>query len=621
MPATIQTLQLVIAGDSSGAEAAMQSAEERLKKFSETVKQGREQDRAAIQQKAVHLAGTTVAAYAFQKAAQGAEQLATAIRTGSSASEVFGSIVEKIPIVGQFKQAGDAIRELITGEKAAVYQAEKLGAAAVEVSNKYREIAASQSMRGLHGSARDSRANQIEADAKITKLHEAQAELDKQIGEIEKHKGDLIGAGLNSVDNLTEAQHANLKMLYNEKKANAGLILETSKNTAQREKEINAASQRELFLFHRDTAQKIEETDAHIEEQALRRNGRMLESAIKKAEMLQIITRHGIINQADELARPYEKSAKALRESGDLIGARENAAKAMRIRQDADAQLWASERNTFDGITTLRLEDDRQKKEMAADNEEELKKIRNEANVAQLKARGLTLNAELAMIQQAYEEQIKTLEKKNREQNHTDYTSLTDPILNAAKQAAFEKKQSAMAEARKKYQEEEATRRISAAEKNLTIEQELGRMKIDALKEQAQFGNAAMQQAAQIAEINQQYDEKRLAMAKLLEDKNLGIFQRAQINLLAMQSRKDQAAAIARLGSGTGDITAAGGAGFEDAGIRRNFGQAQDRPEEKTNELLTTVAANTDPAVIGRALLDALTSVFRPTPQPEYPQR
>src|SRR5437773_2677112 len=58
----------------------------------------------------------------LKQAAEAAEHFATAIRTGATATEAMGQFVERIPIVGTFKQAGDAIRELVTGEKAAVEQ-------------------------------------------------------------------------------------------------------------------------------------------------------------------------------------------------------------------------------------------------------------------------------------------------------------------------------------------------------------------------------------------------------------------------------------------------------------------------------------------------------------------
>src|SRR5438105_1314086 len=64
----------------------------------------------------------------FEKGSKAAEEFATKIRTGHSAAETLGALVDKVPIVGQFKAAGEAIRELVTGEKAAEEQIRKLNA-------------------------------------------------------------------------------------------------------------------------------------------------------------------------------------------------------------------------------------------------------------------------------------------------------------------------------------------------------------------------------------------------------------------------------------------------------------------------------------------------------------
>src|SRR4051812_32830554 len=48
-----------------------------------------------------------------------ATEFATQIRTGTSYAEALNGVVDQIPIVGKFRQAGESIRELVTGEKAA----------------------------------------------------------------------------------------------------------------------------------------------------------------------------------------------------------------------------------------------------------------------------------------------------------------------------------------------------------------------------------------------------------------------------------------------------------------------------------------------------------------------
>src|SRR4051794_41009358 len=65
--------------------------------------------------------GGNTAAFASELAsvAKEARDVATELRTGGNQAEILSNYVSKIPIVGQFHQAGMAIRELIFGTQAA----------------------------------------------------------------------------------------------------------------------------------------------------------------------------------------------------------------------------------------------------------------------------------------------------------------------------------------------------------------------------------------------------------------------------------------------------------------------------------------------------------------------
>ncbi len=118
MPAKTSRLDILLGGDSSGMVKAFETVEQayqrvQVKVAKDNLDKGESGGGGAMKQ-LIAGAGVTAGAYAFQKLAESARDAATAIRTGGSASEALGRIVNTIPIVGQFKQADEVIRELIT---------------------------------------------------------------------------------------------------------------------------------------------------------------------------------------------------------------------------------------------------------------------------------------------------------------------------------------------------------------------------------------------------------------------------------------------------------------------------------------------------------------------------
>lgn len=361
--------------------------------------------------------------------AKEATDLATAVRTGASNSEVFGELINKIPIVGTFKQAGEAIRELITGEQAAVAVAEKLGGAAQGVSDQYRKMAREVQGFGLRGEARDKFDIVGEADARITGLRDKNDALQKQINEIEGHQSDLVGGGLMSKRNLTDAQEAQLTELQKQKDANNKEIQQAASLRDQKVAKAEAAGERDRFLFHRDTAQKIDAMEDHMAAVALRRQGDQLGAAKKLNESHFKELKRDVENQADEMARPYEKSAKAFHEQNDPINERKELAKAAAIRKDAADQVAALETSKNQLVANLDAEDGRRQQETALDNAEKLKEIQAKANVDVLRLKDEQINtanekngaaarshlADAAQAEEDYRKQVADIEKKYRD--------------------------------------------------------------------------------------------------------------------------------------------------------------------------------------------------------------
>src|SRR5262249_8313438 len=140
-------------------------------------------------------------------------------------------------------------------------------------------------------------------------------------------------------------------------------IAQAGKDRALNEQEIEIASQRKIYLLHRDTAQKTEALEAQMESVALRRSGKPLESAIKRVEASLVEAKHGIQNQAEELARPFELSGKSLFDKGDVVGAQKQVEQAAKIYKDANDQIAALERQSAETVGDLRDEDARRQLE------------------------------------------------------------------------------------------------------------------------------------------------------------------------------------------------------------------------------------------------------------------
>lgn len=431
----------------------------------------------------------------FSKGAKAAEDFATQIRTGTSNSEAFGKIIDDIPIVGKFKQAGEAIGEVIFKTKALQIESQKLSDAAEQISDAYRDVAAARSLLGLRGTAQESRQIDIDEDNKVKALHKEQEEVTKQIEEIEKHRTDLIGAGLTSKGNLTDAQNAELEKLLQQKEANNQKIILSDTQRQDKQARLEASAQRELFVVQRDWAQRIESNEMQSQEVALRRRGQVLESAQMKQEAQFLEAKHAIENEADELARPYEKSAKEFAERfkkggelADQLESKKNADKAAGIRKAAADLLASYEKRKNETVASLQEDLGHKQEEQAIAHRETMTKIQRDADIQQLEAKGKHYEAAVAKADADYFDRIATMERKYREEHNGSDADYDDPGLKGEQQAAYAKRDADIAVANSKRVEEEQKK---ASEEQKKRDEQLRKDSEEFHKEQAKLWEEA----------------------------------------------------------------------------------------------------------------------------------
>lgn len=577
MAAKSSELNLIVKGDSSSGVAALDLVGARLaalkKETGDTLKAAgwKGPEKPVIDK----LGGVEGAADKFAAASKDAERFFTTLRTGGDAFKALDEQLQRIPIAGKFLEAGEALREVIRGTKAALVEAEKWSASAERVADGYRQIAAAQSLMGLRGAARETRETDIGADERIKALHAQKEALQKQADEINGRDGftrratSFLSGGK---EGQSQAELDELKRIVNEKKLVGAQVLEASKERALKEREIEGQTQRDLFLFHRDTAQKIEALEAHMEEVALRRSGKPLESAMMKVQQSFIEAKHDIENQAEAMARPFEKSAKALTEKGNTQAAAKQAAEAAKIHQDANAQIVTLDRQRAQTIEELEFEEGRKRSEQAKALAEDAKQSTAEANVERLRATGQTLAAERAQVREHYRKKIEELEKQSRQERHTLEADASDPGLKAAKAAALDKAHAELANVDSKDKKEHAAKQLEA-------EQQMSHLRMDLLREEAAHGDAKAQREAKLAEIQEKTKERLLEIAKLQQNENLTLAQRLGLMGLMTRALADEAKAKKRME--TGGYTPASTFSLEDAGSRSVFGDGpiKDAPQ------------------------------------------
>ena len=549
MPANFSRLDILLGGDASGAVAAFQTAEQRFESFKAKVAQANLDKpggggNGGMFQQLVAGAGATAGAYAFQKVAESARDAATAIRTGSSESQVFGSIINDIPIVGQFKKAGEAIREMITGEKAAIIQAEKLGEVAEKVSGLFHRMALDRQGFGKRGDDLAGIQGSNTHDAERSAIGKQVEESDKKIAQFEAdhagssllHPIDRIGQNVGLKESRGVSDYsASEKADYNALRASRAGI-EASKGQADlqfaeteklRKQDI---AQRQLETFRAMDEQMIA-TQTSDKMKSLRKQGLTIESGMLAIDAHNAANYRSRHNQLDTVKLDAMEG-----------GATGSFAKALRAK--VAAEDIAAENSANTDRADLLAEDGRKKMELFRDNEEKITHIKAEGAIERKRLAHDDLGAELATIQESTRVAVVEAEKKQRETHRMLNTDNADPQLVEERKALVLKAGIGSDLARDKD-------KTSQAEKQFGIEERLSKLRMESLKDRATDGDIQAKREVDIAEVQEHYKQKALEILKLAQDHNTTLTQRQQLFGLLASAGDAEKSAIDKLGRPT----------------------------------------------------------------------
>lgn len=366
--------------------------------------------------------GASGFASAFASATKAAEDFATAIRTGGSAQQELGKLVNQIPIVGQFKQAGEAIRELITGEKAAIIQMDKMAESATKVVANLREAAKQEELLGKYGVELAQLQAKNTKDSTITSLNAKNEELQRKLVELNDKATLTVDSNGNEVKTYTDAQEVERKQLLTEKASNDALKVAAEKTLQQQLVEITKDRDQRIYQEHVSSLAETDALEASMQEKSLRRQGKGLESAV-------VAVRAEGKAKVDAINAQL-KDQRALDKIGDPVERDAHIA-------ELNAKRIAAIKSTSTTIADLTAEDNRRKQALTEEGQEKIRQIRAAGTIAALKATDAALNegyeregsslrshlAEQAEIQEEYRKQIADIDKKykeNKYQGHDD---------------------------------------------------------------------------------------------------------------------------------------------------------------------------------------------------------
>ena len=404
-------------------------------------------------------------ANAFAGLTKGAAEYATSLRTGGDVQKEFSSAVEKIPIVGQFKAAGDAIRNLISGQKAARVETEKMVASARELQRIYRTINDERSKRGLYGDQRTEEEARQGAESKATdygrQIEEDQDKInqvtEKGLGAWTRVASWLPGTGVES-NGLTAAQNAEVARLEaHQKILRMGLKDAAGPGKDQALADVRLQIEQREFERRRSHEEEIAAFRAAQDERTLKLNGQIIESRKVAIEA----GRDAQLRRNQDSIRPEALKLQGL-----------NDAQVQARLQEAEENRIAIIAAADGSLKTAKEEESRRLEVAEMEHQSNLAKIINDGAADRLEAQGKHLQAELLKIQGTYDQEIAAAEKKNKEERLAE----NDPYIAQLKEEAAKKRDSAAEMARMKDADElekkamEASRKIEEDRKRLTEE-------------------------------------------------------------------------------------------------------------------------------------------------------
>jgi hypothetical protein len=408
--------------------------------------------------------------------AQEAKAFATKLREGESVAQAFGQLVNGIPIVGTFKQAGEAIRELVTGEQAARVELDRLNDHLVKVTHGYRDIANADSIRGLFGDAREHRQLEIQRDNDVRAFDDTIRDLNRKREDFLDENASTVGRAFGFTMLLPE-QQKHLKAIDEDLAlAVAGRRSKMADGDfAIAEQEKSALHAREIYL--RDSALKVDAIEAQMAEVRMRRSGDALGSARKRIEEEAHQQEALIRNEAAELARPFLKSADTFKAQGDVKKEAEQRKLAADLIADADRRAIAVERFKDQTIQSLTEDQGLRKFNAEAEAQEKLLELQEEGKIQSLKIqdeqinaenerRGVAIRSHLAEAEQAAADEARAVynAKQAFMDSHEGRLDLNDPTLKGEIQAAAVERQMKQDGLRQKAQDETLSNQQRIAE-------------------------------------------------------------------------------------------------------------------------------------------------------------
>jgi hypothetical protein len=375
--------------------------------------------------------GAGAFADALAKNSKAMASFATDIRTGTSYFEAFGKVVDDIPIVGKFKQAGEALGEPWFKTKANKEEARKWRETLIELGEAYSKINSARAGFGKYGQEKAELDVQADFNAKYGKLANERNTLKMDA----MRREEVFAKPQYQASDPEKAELARDKLRIKEMSAE-GVFL-----SQERDAKITAIRREANHQQHEFIRQGENESEAFLaamQEKALRRQGKGLESAIVAVETASRI-------RASDLADSVSDE--------NLKGIKSEDQKAAR-RKAVDEKIGREERQMRETVADLRAEHDRKEREETLGNEEKLSEIRASGNIERLRIQDESLNAradkdgratrshlaEQAQIQEDYRKQVAELEKKYREDNRTNNVNRDDPTLKASLAAADEER-------------------------------------------------------------------------------------------------------------------------------------------------------------------------------------
>ena len=523
MPANFSRLDILLGGDASGAIKAFETVDEQFKRFQYKVAQSNidKPGGGGGMGQLVDVAKAGAASYAFQKVAESVRDASTALRTGQSAGEAFASVFNKIPIAGQLNQAGVAIREIITGEKAAIVEAEKWSKATTAISDGYRAIAFTQQLRGKRGDERASIGIEQGESDQVRASHERQKELQDRLNTVQSSDSNI---GF-----YTQTQYNEMKRLGQAIALERENQIDAGREAVARQKMLKEDAALRQIDFNRNIDEQIFSAEASNKEKILRRTGRGLESAMVAVEEKA---------RADRASRAASIRPELL----DQLGLSPQD-RAERIHNVARAELVEA-KSTQLSLDGLRDEYARRDIELASDVQEKITHIMAEGAIERKKLTHDELGAELATIQEAYRVGIVEAEKKQRETRRLKMTDDMDPALQQERKALALKAGIGSDLAKDKDKER-------SAKEQLSIEEKLSRFRMESLRARDTAGDIEARREVEILEIQEKFKEKMLQINALEQDRNVTIAQRQQLSRLAVDAAVAENADIYKLDHST----------------------------------------------------------------------